>query len=97
MDTKKPRTSAAVKNRYRDKTYDRAEIVLPKGRKAEVNRCAKLRGDSFNGLINKAIDFYMSDDEFCKKLYENYLASDDPDKDEAISIEDFAKELGVKL
>ena len=97
MDTKKPKTSAAVKNRYRDKTYDRAEIFLPKGRKDELKRYAKQRKVSFNGLINTAIDYYISDDEYCQQLYENYLANTDPDKDETITIEDFAKELGVKL
>ena len=100
MEQKKPRTSAAVKNRYRDKTYDRAEIVLPKGRKDEVKRYAKQRGESFNGFINRAIAERIerdADDEFCKQLLDNYLANNDPDKDEGVTIEELADRLGIKL
>ena len=50
------KTSAEAKNRYRNKTYDRAELVLPKGRKAELQDYAKQRGESFNGFVNRAID-----------------------------------------
>ena len=50
------KTSAASKNKYRDKTYDRAEIVLSKGSKAVLQDHAKQRGESFNGFINRAIN-----------------------------------------
>lgn len=35
------------------------------------------------------------DDAFCEGLYQSYLA--DPDKGDAIPIEEFAKELGIEL
>jgi hypothetical protein len=100
VDTNKPRTSAAVKNRYRDMTYDRAEIVLPKGRKAELKRYAKKRGESFNSFINRAVNETIerdSDDEFCEQLLDDYLACSDSEKEDFITIEDFAKELCIKL
>jgi hypothetical protein len=39
----------------------------------------------------------IDDDMFCQKMYEDYLNDPDPEKDKAVSIEDFAKELGIKL
>ena len=37
------------------------------------------------------------DDAFCEKLYQDYLNSDDPDKDEFVSLEDAARACGVDL
>jgi hypothetical protein len=38
----------------------------------------------------------QADDEFCEKMYQNYLSSSPADK-ETVSIEEAAKELGVDL
>lgn len=38
-----------------------------------------------------------ADDLFCEKMVNNYINDPDPDKDKAISIDELAKELGVKL
>ena len=46
------KTSATVKNRYNAKAYDRVSIMLPKGRKADVEALARERGESVNGLVN---------------------------------------------
>ena len=45
-----------AKNKYRDKTYDRMEIVLPKGRKADLQIHSAAQGESLNGFVNRAID-----------------------------------------
>lgn len=37
------------------------------------------------------------DDLFCKKLVEDYLNNDDPEKHETVTIEELAKELDIKL
>ena len=37
------------------------------------------------------------DDLFCKKLVEDYLSNDDPEKHETITIEELAKELDITL
>ena len=49
------KTSAAVKNKYIAKTYDRINFVMPKGRKAEIQEAAKNAGMSAGEWINKAI------------------------------------------
>lgn len=48
----KPRTSAAVKNRYAAKAYDRVSLIVPKGRKMDIEKHAKNKGESVNSLIN---------------------------------------------
>ena len=42
--------------KYMKENYDRFNLVLPKGRKAELQEHAQARGESLNGLINRAID-----------------------------------------
>lgn len=50
------RTSAASHNKYIAKAYDRVALVIPKGRKAEIQALAAQNGESLNGFINKAIE-----------------------------------------
>ena len=38
-----------------------------------------------------------ADDVYCERLYEDYLADNDSTKNDAVSIEDFAKGLGINL
>ncbi len=56
------KTSAAVKNRYIAKTYDRINLTTAKGRKTEIQAHAEERGESVNGFINRAIDETMERD-----------------------------------
>ena len=42
-------------NKYAAKAYDRINIALPKGRKAELQAHAQARGESLNGFIGRAI------------------------------------------
>lgn len=37
------------------------------------------------------------DDAFCNRLYEEYLKDPDPEKDESVSIQELAAELGIDL
>ena len=37
------------------------------------------------------------DDAFCEKLYKDYLNNPDPEKNETISLEEFAAQEGVQL
>ena len=91
---KKSKTSAAVKNRYATKTYDRIIVQVKKGEKERLKHHAQNIGLSLNGFINRAIDESL-DDDYCRKLYNDYIA--DPDKDEPIDIHDVAKKLGITL
>ncbi len=43
------------------------------------------------------LDNDIEDDMFCEELYRAYLADESVDKHEAVSVEDFAAELGVLL
>lgn len=50
------RASAASKNKWAAKAYDRINLVVPKGKKALLQAVAQEQGESLNGFINKAID-----------------------------------------
>ena len=56
------KTSAAAKNRYNDKTYDRINLTVYKGEKATISEHAEKRGESVNGFINRAIKNQMAQD-----------------------------------
>lgn len=56
------KTSAAVKNRYRDKTFDRIEFIVPKGNKILIKQYAESKGYSVNGYINKLITDDMKEE-----------------------------------
>ena len=45
-----------AQNKYIAKTYDRINLVVPKGKKVEIQFYAEQRGESLNGFINRAID-----------------------------------------
>lgn len=50
------KTSAAVKNRYNEKAYDRINLVVPKGQKEVIKAHAESKGESLNGYINRIIN-----------------------------------------
>ena len=50
------RTSNESKAKYNAKAYDRINIAVPKGRRAEIQAAAEASGQSVNGFINKLID-----------------------------------------
>ena len=58
------KTSAAVKNRYNSKAYDRIVVVVAKGRKDIIQAAAERAGLSLNAYIVKAIERQMSNDGF---------------------------------
>ncbi|MDD6984255.1 MAG: hypothetical protein PUJ47_03520 [Clostridia bacterium] len=58
------KTSAAVKNRYNSKAYDRIAVVVSKGRKDIIKAAAERAGLSLNAYIVKSIDRQMSEDGF---------------------------------
>lgn len=56
------RTSAAVKNKWNDKAYDRINLTVPKGEKDAIQDHAKKQGESTNAFINRAIKETMERD-----------------------------------
>lgn len=51
----KTRTSAAVKNRYAAKVYDRITIIVPKGQKATIEAAAQADGQTVTQYITAAV------------------------------------------
>lgn len=49
------KTSAAVKNRYNMKAYDRINFTVPKGEKEKIKARADSLGESVNGYILRLI------------------------------------------
>ena len=43
------------------------------------------------------LDDDVEDDLFCKQMVNDYLNDTDPEKDESITIEELAKNLGIEL
>lgn len=58
----KPRTSAAVKNKYNAKNYERIELVVRRGKKELVKQAAKDAGMSTNEYILTALGDVMGCD-----------------------------------
>lgn len=54
------KTSAAVKNRYNAKAYDKIYIVVPKGEKERIKAFAAEKGLSTNALINQLLKDAMN-------------------------------------
>lgn len=56
------KTSAAVHNRYIQKTYDRINLTVYKGQKEKIKAAADAVGLSVNAYISKAIAAQMERD-----------------------------------
>lgn len=50
-------------HKYVKANYDRAEVTLPKGKKAKIQAHAQAHGEIVNGFINRAIDNQIAQDE----------------------------------
>lgn len=50
-------------NKYIAKTYDRVNVVMPKGQKADIQSAAALVGQSVNAYINQAIQTRMESEQ----------------------------------
>ena len=53
-----PKTEAQKRatQKYDAKAYDRIELKVAKGKKAELQAYAETNGESLNGFVNRAID-----------------------------------------
>lgn len=60
------KTSAAVKNNWNKNNYDRLTVMIPKGRKSDIEAHAQSKGLSVNGLINSLLreDMKLSEEEW---------------------------------
>lgn len=53
----------AYNNKFINKTYDRINLTMPKGKKDIVKQHAQTMGESVNSFINRAIDETISNDK----------------------------------
>ena len=60
MEEKKGNAATRAKNKYKDKTYDRLELVVPKGNKEKIREFAKSKDKSVNSFIVELIDAAMA-------------------------------------
>lgn len=72
------KASAASKNAWNAKAYDRVNLTMLKGQKAIVQAHAAARGESVNGFINRAIQEAMARDNAARGAAEELT-----DKEEA--------------
>ncbi len=61
MPTTKAQQRAVHK--YVKEKYDRLELTMPKGKKAEIKAHAESQGESVNAFVNRAIDETMERDK----------------------------------
>lgn len=66
MEERKGKASTRAKNKYNTANYDSLRIVVPKGRKADVEAHARNKGESINGLVNGLLrtDMGLTEDEW---------------------------------
>lgn len=57
------RASAASKNAWNSRNYDRIVVMVPKGQKAEIRAQAESRGQSINGFICTAINQQLENEK----------------------------------
>ena len=50
-------------NKYIKGNYDRVNLTLPKGKKADLQEHAAEHGESLNGFVNRAIDSQVERDK----------------------------------
>lgn len=58
-------------NRYNARKYDSLRIIVPAGQKSTVEAFARERGDSINGITNKALLAYMGLETWPEQKQEN--------------------------
>ena len=71
-DILSPKSEAQKKAnaKYNMKAYDRLEIKVKKGRKAELKTHAAEQGESLNGFVNRAIEEAQERDRQAKRTQE---------------------------
>ena len=61
-ETKVSKAQQKAVNKYVKNNYDRINVTLPKGRKADIQQAAAAAGESMNQFITRAINEAMQRD-----------------------------------
>lgn len=62
-DTKVSKAQQRAVHKYVKANYDRLELTVPRGRKAEIKEHAESMGESVNAFINRAINSQIERDQ----------------------------------
>ena len=62
-DTKVSKAQQRAVHKYVKANYDRLELTVPRGRKAEIKEHAESMGESVNAFINRAINNQIEQDK----------------------------------
>ena len=57
--------------KYNEKAYDRIELKVKKGKKADIQAHAQTQNESLNGFVNRAIDETVERDTSTTPIAEN--------------------------
>ena len=57
------KTSNESKRKYNEKSYDRIQLVVKKGKKAEIQAAAEKQGESLNAYVIGAVERRMKTEQ----------------------------------
>lgn len=57
------KTSNESKRKYNEKSYDRIQLVVKKGKKAEIQAAAEKQGESLNAYVIGAVERRMETEQ----------------------------------
>ena len=72
-----PKANQRAVNKYVKNNYDRINVTMPKGKKADIQSHAAAQGESVNGFINRAIDHEMERDIASQKEADSSAESEE--------------------
>lgn len=66
MSERPGKKATAYKNKFNTMNYDSLRIVIPRGRKADVEQFAQAHHESINGIVNRLLqrELSMTDQEW---------------------------------
>lgn len=67
--------------KYREKTYDRITLYVPKGKREELKEYVASQNMSINEFINNAIECYMSEIEEMREFKEKHSQEIDDEEE----------------
>ena len=69
MDRSAGKASTRAKNKYNSTNYDSLRIIVPKGRKSDLQAHVEAKGESINGLVNQLLrgDMGLTEEQWKEK------------------------------
>ena len=69
MENSNGKASTRAKNKYASKAYDSLRIIVPKGRKSDLQAHVEAKGETLNGLVNLLLrgDMGLTEEQWKEK------------------------------